>query len=61
MDRLIKFLYPLPTLTKIDYNSRRLVVLMIDARPIEIGWAIRQDDDDRNMFEVRFGAKVFNS
>jgi hypothetical protein len=37
-----------PTLKKVDYECGRLVILIVDASRIGIGWAIGQDDDSKN-------------
>jgi hypothetical protein len=43
-----------PILKRIDYECGRLIILIIDASPIEIGWAIGQDDVNGNKYVMRF-------
>src|SRR5690242_3315989 len=61
MRKLKKLLFLLPTLKKIDNELRRPMVLTIDASPIDIRWAIGQDDYDKNKYVVGFGAKILNA
>lgn len=61
MQKLEKlFVFPPPTLKKLDYELGRPVVLMVYASFIGIWWAVGQNGEDRNKFVVRFGVKVLN-
>jgi len=61
MRKLKELLSSPPTLEKIDYECRRLVVLTVDANLIKIGWIIGQDNECNEKYTVKFGAKVLNS
>ena len=49
-----------PTLTEVNYECGRPIIVTVDSSPIGIGWAIVQDDEEGNMYVVRFGSKVLS-
>ena len=60
MRKLKQLLLFAPTLGKATYECGRPMIVTVHSRPIRIGWAIGQDDEERNRYVVHFGAKLLN-
>ena len=58
MEELKKILRSPQVLKQVEYNSGRPVIVTVDTSPIAIGWAVGQDDEERNRFAIRFGARI---
>ena len=61
MQRLKQLLQSSPTLRKVDYGSKRPVIVTVDTSPTGIGWAVGKDDEEKHRYVVRFGAKVLSA
>lgn len=45
-------------LRQVNYNYRRLMIVIVYTSLIVIEWIIGQDDKESNWFVIRFGAKI---
>jgi hypothetical protein len=58
--RMKEALTAAPALRKGVYGNRAPIFVTVDTSPTGIGWVISQEDDEDEIFPIRFGAKVLS-